>query len=233
MIKDAFKGVVESYKYLSKYIAPDRTELSIIAVKLATKNQLEKSRSLQRNFVSWFMRDRNKEVVIAAFYTDEDNGRDWRFSFVKQEKSYDFESHKATTIFSPAKRYSYLVGVNENNHTAQQQLVPLLEKERHNPTLLELESTFAVEKVSDEFFEKYKGLYLNLVEEIEKIIKKDELIKSEFEGKISTELFCKKLLGQIVFLYFIQKKGWLGVKPNEKWGTGDRHFLRTLFNESK
>ena len=27
----------------------------------------------------------------------------------------------------------------------------------------------------------------------------------------TSEQFAKKLLGQIVFLYFIQKKGWLGV----------------------
>jgi hypothetical protein len=38
--------------------------------------------------------------------------------------------------------------------------------------------------------------------------------------------FAKKLLGQIVFLYFIQKKGWLGVAKGGKWGDGPRNFLR-------
>lgn len=28
----------------------------------------------------------------------------------------------------------------------------------------------------------------------------------------TSEQFAKKLMGQIVFLYFIQKKGWLGVE---------------------
>jgi type I restriction-modification system DNA methylase subunit len=36
-------------------------------------------------------------------------------------------------------------------------------------------------------------------------------------------------MGQIVFLYFVQKKGWLGVRPNENWGTGDQGYLRSLF----
>jgi hypothetical protein len=33
----------------------------------------------------------------------------------------------------------------------------------------------------------------------------------------------------MVFLYFLQKKGWFGVKPNEDWGTGPKNFLRELF----
>ncbi|MBE9260648.1 hypothetical protein IQ228_25915, partial [Dolichospermum sp. LEGE 00246] len=41
--------------------------------------------------------------------------------------------------------------------------------------------------------------------------------------------FSKKLLGRIVFLYFIQKKGWLGVPENESWGNGDHKFLTNQF----
>jgi hypothetical protein len=39
----------------------------------------------------------------------------------------------------------------------------------------------------------------------------------------------EKLLGQIVFLYFLQKNGWLGVEKNSAWGTGDKKFLSTRF----
>ena len=40
--------------------------------------------------------------------------------------------------------------------------------------------------------------------------------------------FAKKLMGQIVFLYFLQKKGWLGVAKGQDWGTGPHDFLRRL-----
>jgi hypothetical protein len=43
--------------------------------------------------------------------------------------------------------------------------------------------------------------------------------------------FAKKLLGQIVFLYFLQKKGWFGVGRDNDWGTGSKHFLRELFKK--
>ena len=40
------------------------------------------------------------------------------------------------------------------------------------------------------------------------------------------------MLGRIVFLHFLQKKGWLGVPYNEEWGSGDRNFMLNLFKKA-
>ena len=62
---------------------------------------------------------------------------------------------------------------------------------------------------------------------LDKLAAKDAAIRSEFTKKqIRTADFAKKLMGQIVFLYFIQKKGWLGVAKGQDWGTGPHDFLR-------
>jgi len=53
------------------------------------------------------------------------------------------------------------------------------------------------------------------------------------EKEISTSDFAKKTLGQIVFLYFLQKKGWFGVKVGEPWGSGDKNFLANYFARTK
>jgi len=46
-------------------------------------------------------------------------------------------------------------------------------------------------------------------------------VKEEFEKrKIHTADFAKKLLGQITFLYFLQKKGWFGVGEGPVLGNG-------------
>ena len=42
--------------------------------------------------------------------------------------------------------------------------------------------------------------------------------------------FAKKMLGRIVFIYFIQKKGWMGVPAGSKWGEGDFNFLSGHFD---
>ena len=52
---------------------------------------------------------------------------------------------------------------------------------------------------------------------------------AEFTAKnVSTVDFAKKLMGQIVFLYFLQRKGWLGVPKGRNWGDGPHDFLRRL-----
>ena len=74
-------------------------------------------------------------------------------------------------------------------------------------------NAFNVDKITDDFFNTYKTLYLKLYDEIDKLIKKDKNITLTFKkNKISIEEFAKKFLGQLVFLYFLQKKGWLGIK---------------------
>jgi hypothetical protein len=110
------------------------------------------------------------------------------------------------------------VGKNEPNHTAQQQFAPLLENDKR-VSLADLEHAFNIESITKEFFEDYKALFLKIKEELDEIVKADSRVREDFaEKQIETVNFAKKLLGQIVFLYFIQKKGWLGV------GRGGRQF---------
>lgn len=233
MIPNAYKDFIKSYKYICKYVAPSGEELGVLAVNLTKNSTLEKARTAQRNFIANYMKERGKTACLVAFYTDEDNKAHWRFSFVRTDTSFDLETFKLQSTITPAKRYSYMVGDRESSHTAQQQLCQLLESPVKTPELDDIENAFAVEKVSNDFFEHYKELFLQLVENIQEIIDKDPRIKFEFVNKnISAELFCKKLMGQIVFLYFIQKKGWLGVAKDAYWGTGDKHFMRTLFETS-
>ena len=131
---------------------------------------------------------------------------------------------------SPAKRYSFLVGANERSHTAQSQFQKIL-TEIPNPSLDELEQAFNIETVTKEFFEEYRDLFIRTKLALDKIIKNDSKVKNEFESKnVSSVDFSKKLLGQIVFLYFLQKKGWFGVERDSDWGTGSKKFLRQLLD---
>jgi hypothetical protein len=87
-----------------------------------------------------------------------------------------------------------------------------------------------IEKINDEFYQHYKDLYINLKSNLDK-----DKEFSSFAKKINLEIghFAKKLLGQIVFCYFLQKKGWLGVDKDKSFGTGKSSFLRNKFEEYK
>ncbi|MDP2058098.1 MAG: Eco57I restriction-modification methylase domain-containing protein, partial [Flavobacteriaceae bacterium] len=170
-----------------------------------------------------------KDYALVAFYSKEDDGADWRFSFIKLEYKSELDEEKGKVKtkkeFTPAKRYSFLVGKYEKAHTAKNQLLPLLQNIANNPTIEELEAAFSIEKVTDEFFSQYKDLYIKLYEHFEN----DSQVKAAIDkAEIDNTRFTKKLLGQIVFLYFLQKKGWLGVAKNERWGTGKKRFVQEL-----
>jgi hypothetical protein len=130
---------------------------------------------------------------------------------------------------TPARRYSYLVGQDEECHTAQTRFISLLQNTTDRPTLAHIEEAFSVESVTKEFFREYARLFGDTEAALAAVVKRDKTIRDDFKAKgVSSVDFAKKLLGQIVFLYFIQKKGWLGVAKGGKWGDGPRNFQRQL-----
>ncbi len=197
-----------------------------MAVELLRGQSIERARTSQRNFIAQYLKNKNhREGALVAFYSE--GSDDWRFSFIKMEYSLEKRKDELT----PAKRYSFLVEKGKS-HTAQNQLTGLLTMQTP-PLMQEIEAAFNIETVTKEFFEKYKQLFLTLNDHIEKEIKKSKPLREELESKgIDSVSFTKKLLGQIVFLYFLQKKGWLGVPKNENWGTGDKQFLRSLLDKA-
>ncbi|MBI9038143.1 MAG: Eco57I restriction-modification methylase domain-containing protein [Bacteroidales bacterium] len=226
-IPRAFRNFIASYERLGKYKDEENNLIDVLIVKLKRNHSIDYARSTQRNFVRWYLNDKGKDAALVAFHTEKSS--EWRFSFIKMQYSLEKKKDELT----PAKRSSFMVGESGKSHTAQLQLVDLL-KNDHAPYLSDIENAFSIEAVSDEFYEKYNSLLFNLKDEIEKIVIKDKTLKEEFESKnISILNFSKKLLGQIVFLYFLQKKGWLGLKENEKYGEGDKNFLSSLFNKTK
>ena len=235
-IPDAYKPYIASLKRIGKY-TDGAHQMDILIVQLKRETSLERARTMQRNFIAWYLNGSRggemKDAALVAFVAP--NEEDWRFSLVKMD--YRFEPGKDGKVkvkeeFTPAKRWSFLVGRNEASHTAQSRLVNILADDEHAPTMEEIEKAFDIETVTKEFFLKYRELFLRTKEELDRVVKRDPKIKSDFEAKgVDTVNFAKKLLGQIVFLYFLQKKGWFGVGRDDDWGTGSKHFLRELFEK--
>ena len=235
LIKHAFMEFISSFERIGKFKDNDDKEIDILIVKLKRNSSIERARSAQRNFIANHLSEKGRSAALVAFVNDDNP--DWRFSLVKMDYAIVTNENGKARVkeeYSSARRWSFLVGKNENSHTAQERLVKILANDKINPNLKELEEAFNVEKVSNEFFDKYKDLYLKLSDELERIVENDEIIKANFEkNKINLYDFSKKLLGQIVFLYFLQKKGWLGVQKNEQWGQGSKNFMRDLFERCK
>ena len=234
-VPDAFSPHVRSCSRLGTYESPDGELADVLIVKTTESWKLERTRTALRDFVAHKLKrgDRYKEAGLVAFVAPD--ARSWRFSFVRM----DYESKRDPKTgkiaveerLTPARRFSYIVGENESCHTAQSRFITLLQDTQTKPSLSTIEAAFSVEAVTRAFFEEYAGLFTKFQAAMEDLVARDPVLRDEFKEKgVNPVDFSKKLMGQIVFLYFLQKKGWLGVAHGQAWGSGPRDFLRQMAN---
>ena len=206
--KSNFSSYIDGYYHVGNYVTPDNDKIAVLTVQLQKASYVENARTAQRNFARKLIDAGNCAAAIIAFFTPGDSK--WRLSFVRLDHSYSFDNgrFKLKDDLTPAKRYSYLVGKDEPCHTAISRFHSFIIDKKFNPTLDEIEDAFSVEKVTKDFYEEYCEKYLDLVEYLNS--NEDFVAESQRCGFDAVQ-FAKKLMGQIVFLYFLQKKGWLGV----------------------
>jgi hypothetical protein len=210
----------------------DKKIVALFELKLIKDLNIYKNKIELRNIVTKFIDQYSSHGVLVVF---DNQSSDYRLTF-SSKYSEITESGEIIEIETAPKRYTYLLGENESCTTAAERLF-FLKNLKNNIKIENILEAFNVQKITDEFFETYKNLYLKLYDEIEKLVHKDKKVKATFQkNKVTIEEFSKKLLSQIVFIYFLQKKGWLGLKKNddkifEKWGKGDKNFMQNLFKK--
>ncbi|MCD7824267.1 MAG: Eco57I restriction-modification methylase domain-containing protein, partial [Oscillospiraceae bacterium] len=220
-----FSSHIENHSYVADYYTPDNKKLLILAVQLKKDAYVETSRSTQRSYAKKLIENNNADAALVAYYSGSDSK--WRLSFVRldYEMKIDNGRLKATENITPAKRYSFLVGKDEPSHTAKERLMDLVAHTDSKPTLDDIEESFSVEKVTKEFFELYCEKFHDLKDHLSG---NDDFIAESEKCGFTAEQFAKKLMGQIVFLYFLQKKGWLGVNV---WNQTNRVLDEKQYNK--
>ena len=207
---NTFSVAIKNYVHIGDYEGGDHQKIALFSVCLKNDKSIENARSMQRTFVKSLLENSNCAGALVAFYTDADPSR-WRLSMVRMD--YGFTNGKISVELTPAKRYSYLVGEGEPCHTAKERLYPIFVEDDVDPGLDDLEEAFSVEAVTKEFFAQYREKYLSVKEFLEH---NTDFVREAASRGFNSEQFAKKLMGQLVFLYFIQKKGWLGVNAFPK-----------------
>jgi type I restriction-modification system DNA methylase subunit len=227
--------------WLGTITLSDGETISVYEVELTDNVDIERNRRGIRDMLltDW----RNNGNAGAFMFCYRKNESVLRFSYVSEAWTFadDGSYQKEST---DAKRFTYLLGEGHRSRTAIQQFEKLRDS---NLSLKDLTKAFSVDAVSDMFFDGYKRQYEDIIQYItgkrmvkvankwEEQIKNDpcEEIMQEFAHFQNPEKavrdYVKKLMGRLVFLQFLQKKGWLGVPVGEPWGKGDTEFIQTLF----
>jgi adenine-specific DNA-methyltransferase len=231
---------------LGNYAIDDYTKIGIFEIQLADKVNLTRNRVALRNLIKSITLQVAGAMVVFV------QGDKWRFSYISKRKVRNRETNSVEDKETAPKRYTYLFGNGEKALTAAIRFDKLIQKQKGNLyqflTLNDFEEAFSVEKLSKEFFQKYKEAYEDFVEfltgkrynrqgakYVELVVHPPNFqLRNYFNNdEKQARDFCKRMMGRIVFLYFIQKKGWMAVAKDKKWGEGNPDFLYDLFNNSK
>ena len=179
--------------------------------------------------------------AFMVFRYEDSRRHEWRFSFCYKAH----EDEKSTD----AKRFTFLFGPNHSCRTAAENFLKLFQQnaEGQRVKVEDIQKAFSVEALSREFFDKYREHYAQFVLHAtgKRYVKQankweertehapDEAIMQAFGGdEKRVRDYVKKLLGRIVFLHFLQKKGWMGVPNGGHWGEGKFRFMYKLFEEA-
>lgn len=202
------------------------SELDIFDITLSKKKDLQHNRVEIQKIVRAIISTHSAAFIIFHYATGAK--WEWRFTFC----------HKGATQAegSDAKRYTFLLGPGQSCRTAAENFCKIHDKiEREGEfEIQDVIEAFDVEALSKEFFKKYKEQYEAFCQYVYQ--HKNDRSKfgvefSQWEDKKVRD-YVKKMLGRIVFLHFLQKKGWMGVPADKAWGDGDRQFMKNLFDHA-
>ena len=155
-----------------------------------------------RNLVKSFINPNWGEFDAALVVFD--SGSVWRLSFVCDIKGEN----------TAAKRFTYVFGESDNYYNTPVGRFDALQ--RNGISFENIKDAFSVERLNKDFFNGYKERYVKFLNHINEDTKENRD-------------YVKKLLGRLVFLQFLQKKGWMGVPANQQgWNGGDKFYLNHL-----
>lgn len=162
------------------------------------------------------------DAALAVF----NDGTNWRLSLICDLKE------DATST----KRFTYVFGDEKAFYKT-----PILRFESLRTKaneFLEIKKAFSVEALSDDFFDEYRKQYAEFVKFLtgKEYVKKGKKWVEQKTGEPDAQYFTsfkkddklvrdyiKKMMGRIVFLYFLQSKGWLA---------GNLHYMHDLFYDA-
>ena len=229
---------------LGKITLSDEQTIAVYEVELSDSVDIERNRRGIRDMLASAWRGMHAGAFMFCYRNDESV---LRFSYVSESWTFaeDGTYQKEST---DTKRFTYLLGEGHRSRTAIQQFEKLRDS---GLSLKDLTKAFSVDAVSDMFFDGYKKQYEKIIfyvtgKRMVKVANKweerqegkpDKFIMQQFSHFPNPEKavrdYVKKLMGRIVFLQFLQKKGWLGVSVNAEWGSGDQEFIQNLFDDAK
>lgn len=203
--------------FLGDTTTADHYKLGFFYYRMADGSVLRRKVGL-RNLIKPYLRY-GFDAALAVF----DDGNNWRLSLIS-----DLDDEATNT-----KRFTYVFG--DERALYKTPVSRFFNLRNDADKFLAIRDAFSVDALSDDFFDEYRKQYAEFVKFItgKEYVKKGSKWVEQEVGEPDAQFassfgssekmvrdYIKKMMGRIVFLYFLQSKGWLG---------GNLHYMHDLF----
>lgn len=191
----------------------DGRSLAIYKFEVSDRVLIDRNRKGLRDIAAQTIDQSVIHGVLAFYYSK--NVADYRLTYIAKQSTFNENGELIKSETAP-KRYTFLLGPDEPCRTASDRLYELMSKKRKGSIYLaDVTEAFSVERLNKDFFAGYKAQYTKFLKQLS-------------DTKQNRD-YVKKLLGRLVFLQFLQKKGWMGVPAsNTNWEGGNKDYMSHL-----
>lgn len=212
----------------------DGTDVTCYEIQLQPDKRIEQNKIAVQHYVRKLLTVGQAALVN---FISPASPNTWRLTLIAKDSEITEKGVKEKTTH--AKRYTFLLGSSESCKTAAERFEVLSTERKID--FQALVRAFSVEKLSKAFFDEYTQHYLKFCNYLQDSAFRRSVFSISFPAGATQQEkdkackpirdFTKKLLGRIVFLYFVQKKGWLGASTVD-YKDGMPDFIMQLFKTS-
>ena len=187
----------------------DGRGLVLLEIEIGETIDLLRNRVELRNLVARFIDQDRAHGVLAVIRSGQ---AEYRLTFASRVSEFNATAEAFVQRETATRRFTYILGPGQPCRTAATRLASLAAK-RGTAQLKDLIDAFSVDVLNKDFFRAFCGMFDLVVAEIR--------ANHEWPKEVAEEE-AQTLLDRLIFLYFIQRKGWLD---------RDRGFLSHHFHD--
>lgn len=193
--------IVKNAFELGSFDTTDGMIIGLYEIEIVDNIQIERNRVGLRNL----LRKQYKQVdgCFAVYY----QGNKWRFSYISETR--EFENDEWIESKTEPKRYTYVLGEGETVRTATDRFYELFNSTK---LLNDIKIAFSIEGVTDEFYTELRKVYNEIQGYITGINKENK------------KVFAQLIINRLLFLRFLEKKGWLFINQNDTIEERKKYF---------
>jgi len=200
------RGIATARRQFGAATLADGKRIAFYEIEVAPNIQLQSNRVGLRSLIVKCIDEVSAHAVLAFFIQP---GKSfYRLTYAAKESRLG-KDLKITTVQTAPRRFTYILGEGESCRTAAERFGKL----PSNTKIADLTDAFSVDKLNKEFFADFSMAFDMVV--------KDILARNKGWEQSAAERETQTLLNRLLFLYFIQRKGWLDRR---------RKYLISTFN---